>query len=81
MTAPDRDPVRFVATLANGSKYRNGYVIVYGEDEEDCRRQMKFNYASSWAFMYPNEEAAGVEKYGLHLVATIGPRGHLDDPA
>ncbi len=49
-----------------------GYVVVYGINEADCRRQMHDAYNRVWAFEYTSEDDAGVELFKLPLRATLG---------
>lgn len=51
---------------------RKEYVKVYAEDHEKARVKMYQLYGDDWAFQYGNEEEAGVKKYGLKLLHTMG---------
>ena len=48
-----------------GKSLANHYVRVPGIDEEDARMKMVARFGNTWAFIYPSEERAGVQKFKL----------------
>ena len=64
---------RRVFTFGHGQPNFPGYVVVYGEDGDHCRDRMNAAYGRRWSMEYQSEEAAGVERFGLPLIAIIGP--------
>ena len=63
---------RYVFTFGHGQPHFPGYVVVHGIDEPECRAKMNARFGRQWSMEYCNEEEAGVEKYNLPLVATLG---------
>ena len=64
--------VRYVFTFGHGQQHFPGYVVVYGVDEPECRAKMNAAYGRQWSMEYQNEEEAGVDKWNLPLIATLG---------
>ncbi len=50
---------------ATGVSLADSYVRVEAHTEADIRRIMHDRFGNRWSFMYADEEAAGVERYGL----------------
>ncbi len=48
-----------------------GYVVVEADNYEHARELMWARFGNGWAFQYPDEERAGVERWGLVLVETL----------
>lgn len=61
-----------IFTFGSGQAYPNGYVVVHGRTESECRQLMFDAYGKAWSMEYDSEEAAGVQRFGLYRVATIG---------
>ena len=49
----------------DGTPLRDRYVIIEGEDWNDCRQKMVHHFGPKWAFQYNAPEEAGAERYGL----------------
>ncbi len=56
-----------------GQSLANHYIVLLG-DVNETRRYMNDFFDRKWAMQYPNEEAAGVEEYGLKPLGYIGER-------
>ena len=53
-----------------GESLKNCYVIFYG-DANETREEMEGYFGRKWAFQYPSEEAAGVDKYNLRRLVLV----------
>jgi hypothetical protein len=70
----DEKPERWIFTFgfghthpATGERLANCYVEIEG-DVNESRDIMEHHFGLKWAFQYPTEEKAGVEKYGLQRI-------------
>jgi len=72
---------RRIFTFGHGQPNFPGYVIAYGATAADCRDLMYFRYGQKWSMEYQDEEAAGVKKWNLRLVATLGAPAMTDGSA
>lgn len=57
--------VKRVFTFGSGQPHENKYHIIFGENEEDCRKQMFERFGKKWSMMYKTEKDAGVVEYNL----------------
>jgi len=64
--------MRRIYTFGHGQPHFPGYVVVYGMTDAECRGRMNQAFGRKWSMEYRNEEEAGVAKWGLPLVTTIG---------
>lgn len=60
---PDPNHNRWIFTFGINSALKDRYIVVYGSLEE-TRRKM-FKRYPHWAFQYPDEESAGVQRFNL----------------
>ena len=63
---------RYVFTFGFGQPHAGGYAVVHGDSYQHCRDRMFERFGNKWSISYQDEEAAGVDRWGLRLVATIG---------
>ncbi len=63
---------RRIFTFGHGQVNFPGYVVVYGVDGTHCRERMNDRFGGQWSMEYRSEEDAGVERWQLPLIATIG---------
>lgn len=61
-----------VYTFGHGQPNFPGYVVIYGRDDAECRDAMNRAYNRIWSMEYRDEGEAGVERWNLPLIATIG---------
>jgi hypothetical protein len=64
--------VKQIFTFCGNHENKNGYVVVHGKDYGDCRAKMIESFGTAWGFQYDSEESAGVYRFNLELVATLG---------
>lgn len=64
--------MEFIATFGydhrdpdTGERLGGCFVRVPADDAEHARQKMLYRHGSAWAFLYPSEEGAGVERFGL----------------
>lgn len=48
-----------------GQSLAHHYVVIEGQTSKHCRCKMLNHFGNAWAFEYPDEEYAGVEKFNL----------------
>lgn len=53
-----------------GERLANHYVVIYG-DHDEARKQMEGYFGLKWADQYPDEDAAGVEQFGLKQLILV----------
>lgn len=61
----------FICTFGSGQENSDGYVKVVAPTEKTAREMMYEVYGNKWSMIYSDEEAAGVQRFGLRLVATL----------
>src|ERR1041384_6633004 len=73
-------PERYIFTFGanhthpiTGERLGNCYVVIEGDKSESCVI-MEQHFGQKWAFQYPSEEAAGVERYGLTRIDLPQPQ-------
>lgn len=57
----------YIFTFGFDHRYPGGYVKIEGNYGE-ARAEMVERYGVKWAFQYPSEEKAGVERFNLYEV-------------
>lgn len=73
-SSADPTPERWVFTFgfghthpATGERLANCYVVIEG-DIDETREIMQRHFGNAWAFQYPTEQEAGVERWDLRRI-------------
>lgn len=55
----------WIGTFGQSDGRHDRFVRISADSESTARQVMVDHYGLKWAFLYPSEEAAGVEEFGL----------------
>lgn len=65
----------YIFTFGCGQLHEGKYVEIFAATANDARETMNRVYGPKWSMMYASKGAAGVERWGLKCLQTIGGNG------
>lgn len=63
---------KFIVTFGFGQPHEGKYVEVHASGRSEVVEKMRHHFANKYSMIYDSEDAAGVERFGLQKLDTMG---------